>query len=219
MISVAYGLLCASLFAAGYWLWQRRSGLSENARGAITATLLALLLPALSSLLLALEPLGLGSTLTHIQRIFGLAAQSISLPLLGLSGLYLAFGLRWQPGNWGRILLGLMAAFELTRRMDLQHGYQWSISLLGLLLLGLSCMLILRRDLRPMLAGTICCIGVLAPLFSPGAPALVGLLDSSALALWLFPSLLGASLIVGLLSEQAHNRTSDASSAPVTERT
>mgnify|MGYP003639641174 CR=1 FL=1 len=219
MISFAYGLLCACLLAAGYWLWQRRSGLSENARGALTATLLALLLPAISSLLLALEPLGLGSTLTHIQRIFGLAAQSISLPLLGLSGLYLAFGLRWQPGNWGRILLGLMAAFELTRRMDLQHGYQWSISLLGLLLLALSCMLILRRDLRPMLAGIICCIGALAPLFSPGAPALAGLLDSSALVLWLFPSLLGASLTVGLLSEQAHNRPSDASSAPVTERT
>ncbi|SDS21693.1 hypothetical protein SAMN05216271_1420 [Halopseudomonas sabulinigri] len=219
MISLAYGLLCASLLALGYWLWQRRSGLSENARGALTATLLALLLPAISSLLLALQSLELGDVVTHTQRIFGLAAQSISLPLLGLAALYLAFGLRWQPGNWGRILLGLMAAFELTRRMQLQHGYQWSISLVGLLLLILSCMLILRRDLRPMLTGAACCLGALAPLFSAGAPALAGLLDSSALVLWLFPALLGAGLTVGLLSEQAHNRSSDAPSAPATERT
>ncbi|MEH6492327.1 hypothetical protein [Halopseudomonas sp.] len=208
-----------SLLAVGYWLWQRREGLSDNARGALTAALLALLLPAVSSLLLALDTLGLGSTLTHIQRIFGLAAQSISLPLLGLASFYLAFGLRWQAANWGRILLALMAAFELTRRMDLQHGYQWSISLLGLLLLVLGCLLILRRDARPLMAAAATCIGLLAPLFSPDAPALAALVDGSALVYWLFPALLGTGLAVGLLSEQAHNRPSDAPSAPATERT
>ena len=216
MMSLLYGLLSAALLGLSLWLWQRRNTLHENARGAITASLLALLLPAASSLLLTLDSLALGETVTHIQRILGLAAQSISLPLLGLTAFYLAFGLRWQPANWGRILLGLMAAFELTRRMDMQHGYQWSISLIGLALLMLAC--ILRRDLRPVLAGIIATIGILAPLFSPGAAALAGLLGSSALALWLFPALLGAGLTVGLLSEQAHNSANRSAKEPTAER-
>ena len=218
MMSLLYGLLSAALLGLSLWLWQRRNRLHENARGAVTASLLALLLPAASSLLLTLDSLALGETVTHIQRILGLAAQSISLPLLGLTAFYLAFGLRWQPANWGRILLGLMAAFELTRRMDMQHGYQWSISLIGLALLMLACMLILRRDLRPILAGIIATIGILAPLFSPGASALAGLLSSSAMALWLFPALLGAGLTVGLLSEQAHNSAKQIAKEPTAER-
>lgn len=219
MMSLTYGLLSAALLGLSLWLWQRRSGLHENARGAVTAALLALLLPAASSLLLTLDGLALGDTLVHIQRMLGLAAQSISLPLLGLSALYLAFGLRWQPANWGRILLGLMAAFELTRRMDMQHNYQWSISLISLALLLMACALILRRDLRPMLFASVAIIGVAAPLFSPGAAVLAGLLDSSPLALWLFPALLGTGLAVGLLSEQAHNSHNDSVEAPNAERT
>ncbi|MEH6565063.1 MAG: hypothetical protein V7756_07060 [Halopseudomonas sp.] len=205
MISLAYGLLCAALLVLGYWLKQRRSRLNNHARGALNAALLALSLPAASALLLAFGDLSQHQTLAHVQRILGLAAQNISLPLIGLSGFYLAFGLRWQPANWGRILLGLMAAFELTRRMDMQHGYQWSISLLGLVLLLLACALILLRDLRPILAGGATMLGVLAPLFSANAAALAGLLESSPLVFWLFPALLGAGLTVGLLSEQAHN--------------
>tara|TARA_R110000868_G_scaffold4192_17_gene26219 strand:+ start:198 stop:857 length:660 start_codon:yes stop_codon:yes gene_type:complete len=219
MMSLTYGLLSAALFGISAWLWRRRGGLSENARGAITAALLALLLPAASSLLLTLDSFALSETLTHIQRMLGLAAQNISLPLLGLTAFYMAFGLRWQPANWGRILLGLMAAFELTRRMDMQHSYQWSINLLSLALLLLAGALILRRDLRPMLFGSLAAIGIGAPLFSPGAAALAGLLSSSPLALWLFPTLLGAGLAVGLLSEQAHNSHNESVEAPNAERT
>jgi len=219
MMSVIYGLLGAALLGLSLWLWRRRDGLHENARGAVTAALLALLLPAASCLMLTLDGLALGHTIVHIQRILGLAAQSISLPLLGLAALYLALGLRWQPANWGRILLALMAAFELTRRMDLQHNYQWSISLIGLALLLLSCLLILRRDLRPVLFGALASFGIIAPLFSPGAAALSGLLDSSPLALWLFPALLGSGLTVGLLSEQAHNSHNNGANALNAERT
>ena len=218
MMSLLYGLLSAALFGLSLWLWRQRTGRHENARGAITASLLALLLPAASSLLLALASLAQWEALTHTQRILGLVAQNTSLPLLGLASFYLAFGLRWQPANWGRILLGLMAAFELTRRMDMQAGYQWSMSLISLALMILACMLILRRDLRPILAGIIATIGIIAPLFSPGAPALAGLLDSSVLALWLFPALLGMGLAVGLLSEQAHNSDTSSPKAPTVER-
>ena len=70
----------------------------------------------------------------------------------------------------------------------------------------------------PISTVIIATIGILAPLFSPGAAALAGLLDSSALALWLFPALLGAGLTVGLLSEQAHNSAKQIAKEPTAER-
>ncbi|MEE3158543.1 MAG: hypothetical protein VX301_10085, partial [Pseudomonadota bacterium] len=150
MIALGHVLLTLLLIAVGVWLWRQRAPLDTPARGAITAALLGLGLAAGASVLLSLGALPGASELAHTQRILGLAAQNLSLPLLGLAALYLGLGLRWQPANWGRILLGLMAAFELTRRMDLLHSYQWLINCAALLVMLLACLRVLGNDRRPL---------------------------------------------------------------------
>ena len=175
----------------------------------MTAALLGLGLAAAASLLLSLG--SLAKELEHTQRILGLAAQNLSLPLLGLAAFYLGRGLQWQPAAWGRILLGLMAAFELARRMDLLHSYQWLINCAALLIMLLACLRVLGNDRRPLPMALVCAAGTLAPLLQPGAAPLADLYGASGALLSLYPALLGAALAVGLLSEQAHNRpTSDA---------
>ena len=211
MIALGHVLLTLLLIAVGVWLWRQRAPLDVPARGAITAALLGLGLAAGASVLLSLGALPGASELAHTQRILGLAAQNLSLPLLGLAALYLGLGLRWQPANWGRILLGLMAAFELTRRMDLLHSYQWLINCTALLIMLLACLRVLGNDRRPLPMALVCAAGTLAPLLQPGAAPLADLYGASGALLSLYPALLGAALAVGLLSEQAHNRpTSDA---------
>jgi hypothetical protein len=207
MNQLAYALLSLLLLGTAGWLWSSRRQLTPLARGANTAALFGLGLAAASSLMLSFGGLLGDDRLAHTQRMMGLAAQSISLPLLGLAALYLAWGLRWQPATWGRILLGLMAAFELTRRMDMQHSYQWLINTASLLVMLMGALLVLGRDHRPLLATALCLIGTLAPLFIPGSAPLASLYTPSAELIWLFPALLGAGATVGLLSDQAHNRS------------
>ncbi|WP_341707047.1 hypothetical protein [Halopseudomonas sp.] len=204
MSQLAYGVLTLALIAACLWLWRQREPLATPARGAITAALLGLGLAAAASLLLSLG--SLAKELEHTQRMLGLAAQNISLPLLGLAAFYLGRGLQWQPAMWGRILLGLMAAFELLRRMDLLFGYQWVINSAGLLAMLAGCLLVVKGDRRPLPYTLVCAAGTLAPLQEPSAAPLADLFLASNTLFWLFPALLGAALTVGLLSEQAHNR-------------
>lgn len=204
MSQLAYGVLTLALIVACLWLWRQREPLTTPARGAITAALLGLGLAAAASLLLSLG--SLAKELEHTQRMLGLAAQNISLPLLGLAAFYLGRGLQWQPAMWGRILLGLMAAFELLRRMDLLFGYQWVINSAGLLAMLAGCLLVVKGDRRPLPFALVCAAGTLAPLLEPSAAPLADLFLASNTLFWLFPALLGAALTVGLLSEQAHNR-------------
>ncbi|UJJ30918.1 hypothetical protein [Halopseudomonas maritima] len=214
MIALGHVLLTLLLIAVGVWLWRQRAPLDVPARGAITAALLGLGLAASASLLLSLGALPGTSKLAHTQRILGLAAQNLSLPLLGLAALYLGFGLRWQPATWGRILLGLMAAFELSRRMDALHGYQWLINCAALGVMLLACLRVLGNDRRPLPLALVCAAGTLAPLLLPGATPLADLFAVNGTLLSLYPALLGAALAVGLLGEQAHNRpTSDAAAS------
>ncbi|MEL0167748.1 MAG: hypothetical protein VW877_06415 [Pseudomonadaceae bacterium] len=204
MNQLAYGVLTLALIAAGLWLWRQRAPLTTPARGAMTAALLSLGLPAAASLLLSLGELA--SALAQTQRMLGLAAQNLSLPLLGLAALYLGRGLQWQPAVWGRILLGLMAGFELLRRMDQLFGYQWVMNSAAVVTMLVGCLLVFRQDRRALPAVLLCAIGTLAPMFTPGTAPLADLFVPGSTLLWLFPALLGAALTVGLLSEQAHNR-------------
>lgn len=204
MSQFAHGVLTLALIAVSLWLWRQREPLAAPARGAISAALLGLGLAAAASLLQSLGTLA--SELEQTQRMLGLAAQNISLPLLGLAAFYLGRGLQWQPAMWGRILLGLMAAFELLRRMELLFGYQWVINGAGLLAMLAGCLLVLSRDRRPLPFALVCAGGTLAPLLEPGAAPLNDLFATGNTLFWAFPALLGAALAVGLLSEQAHNR-------------
>ncbi|WP_339844906.1 hypothetical protein [uncultured Halopseudomonas sp.] len=209
MTSIVYLLLGASALGLCFWLWRHRADRREGARGAITAGLVALVMVAGSALPLAFVQWDLvGKSLEHAQRIMGLAAQHMSLPLLGLACLYLASGWRWQPIIWSRIILGILAFYELSRFLEWQTGYLWLLTLTGAVALAISGFLNIGRDRRV----GILCLAAIACLLAPslingltGQLPLLGLLDASSHASWLIPGFIAAGMAVGVLAEQAHN--------------
>lgn len=209
MIALVYGALAGSSVWLCFWLWQRRADRREGARGAITAALVALALVVSTALPLALAHWGVGSKpVEHAQRIMGLAAQHMSLPLLGLACLYLAKGWRWKPMIWSRIILGILAFYELSRYLDWQSGYLWLITLTGAVSLATSGLLNIGRDRRIVILCLAAIICTLAPAVLAGLAEqlpLIALLDASTHASWLVPGFIAAGLAVGVLAEQAHN--------------
>lgn len=206
MITASYLLLAAAAVGLSAWLWQRKSGLHAEAQGAIKASLVALLLTASTALLLALAGWGASqASVEHAQRIMGLAAQHMSLPLLGLACLMLGRGMRWKPVVWSQIILGLLGFYELSRYLEWQAGYQWLVNLLGAVCLLVVALLYLRRDWRVSLVSTAGVVGLLAPALLYSSMPLAGLLDPSVQASWLLTGFVGCALAVGLLAEQAHN--------------
>ncbi|AQZ94926.1 hypothetical protein ACFSB1_13945 [Halopseudomonas phragmitis] len=220
MIAISYLLLTLFLAGLSLWLWPRRVGRHTGARGALNAGLVALLLAALSSLLLTLGQWGAsGTAMADAQRIFGLAAQHLSLPLLGLVSVYLARGLRWKPMIWGQVILGLMACFELSRYLGWQPGYHWLVNLLGAAGLLASAVLYLGRDKRIAGLCLIAPVSLIAPALLSQQLPLTALLSAEASASWLLPGFVAAALAVGLLAEQAHNSdnacpSNDSTTAP-----
>lgn len=209
MIALVYGVLAGSAVWLCFWLWRHRADRREGARGAITASLVALALVASTAFPLALVHWDLVSKpVEHAQRIMGLAAQHMSLPLLGLACLYLASGWRWKPIIWSRIILGILAFYELSRYLDWQSGYLWLVTLVGAASLGISGLLNIGRDRR---VGILCLAAIactLAPALLAGLTdqlPLLSLLDASRQASWLVPGFIAAGLAVGVLAEQAHN--------------
>jgi hypothetical protein len=209
MTAFSYLVLTASCLWLCFWLWQRRRDRREGARGAITASLVGLALVAGTAFPLALVQWGLVSkAVEHAQRIMGLAAQHMSLPLLGLACLYLASGWRWKPIIWSRIILGILAFYELSRYLDWQSGYLWLLTLGCAVALGISGLLNIGRDRRVVILCLAAIVCILAPALLAGLVErlpLLSLLDASIDASWLVPGFIAVGLAVGLLAEQAHN--------------
>ncbi|HUE91144.1 hypothetical protein [Pseudomonas sp.] len=63
------------------------------------------------------------------------ASSFLGLPLLGAAALALGRGWAWSRPNWGRIVLGLCAFFELFRQMNLLDDYRLLLNLATLLLI------------------------------------------------------------------------------------
>jgi hypothetical protein len=125
-----------------------------------------------------------------------------------LACLYLASGWRWQPIIWSRIILGILAFYELSRFLEWQTGYLWLLTLTGAVALAISGFLNIGRDRRV----GILCLAAIACLLAPtlingltGQLPLLGLLDASSHASWLIPGFIAAGMAVGVLAEQAHN--------------
>lgn len=206
MTLFVYIALSASLIGMCAWLWPLRPRLHLPARGALTASLVAMLLAAAAALLLALAELGMTHDgLMDAQRMLGLAAQHLSIPLLGLACLFLALGLHWKPMTWGQIILGLMAFFELARRMELAQEYQWLVNLIGLAALLLAAVLNTRRQPLTAALGLIASGCLLAPgLFGQGMP-LEALYSLNQHASWLIPGFVATGLAIGLIGVQEQN--------------
>lgn len=63
------------------------------------------------------------------------ASSFLGLPLLGVAALTLGRGWAWSRPNWGRVVLGLCAFFELFRQMNLLEDYRLLLNLVTLLLI------------------------------------------------------------------------------------
>jgi|TARA_R110000796_G_scaffold63377_15_gene146777 hypothetical protein len=210
MIALSYLLLSGACVGLCFWLWRRKSALHAVGQGALKASMVALVLTAGTAVLLGLQGWGLNhSSVEHAQRMLGLAAQHMSLPLLGLACLVLGRGLSWKPVIWSQIILGLLAFYELSRYLEWQAQYQWLVNLIGAASLALVAFLYRRQDLR---VSVLCVVGLaslLAPALLEGSLPLASLLDSSLQASWLLQGFVACALAVGLLAEQAHNRQND----------
>ncbi|HDZ56717.1 MAG TPA: hypothetical protein ENI17_08370 [Pseudomonas xinjiangensis] len=208
MTATVYLLLAVTLCGLAFWVWSRRSPLHNAAHGALVASLVGLFLAAASTLMILVAQWGLtGDVLAHAQRMLGLAAQHLSMPLIGLAALFLARGLAWNPSIWGKIILGGMAFFELSRYLDVQQAYHWLVNMTGLGALLIAGLLNSKEDRRVLILCLVAVASVLAPaLIHPGLP-LAGLYTATHHASWLIPGFVASGLAVGLLAEQAHNST------------
>ncbi len=210
MIATIYLLLGLAMLGLVAWLWPRRQHMHTPARGAVVACVVALLLASASVLMIALARWGLTNDgMLHAQRMLGLAAQHMSVPLLGLACLFLAKGLHWAPSLWGKIILGLMGFYQLLRYMELSEGYLWLVNLVGAGALLAAALLYIGRDKRITVLCLVAPIGLLAPAVLTDSWPLAGLFTASQQASWLIPGFVAAGLAVGLLSEQAHNSVSN----------
>ena len=63
------------------------------------------------------------------------ASSFLGLPLLGAAALALGRGWAWSRPNWGRILLGLCAFFELFRQLGYMEDYRLALNLATLVLI------------------------------------------------------------------------------------
>lgn len=203
MTAALYLVMGSAIGALALWLAQRRSQLAYQARAALHAALLALLLVSLGLLLQPLTPTDHTHAISQLQQMLGQAAQHMSLPLLGLAALQLARQQHWQPIAWGRLVIGLMLGFEVARRLDWQHGWLWIISLAGLAALGTAALLHFS-DKRILACWLLSCIGLLLPVLS-GATPLAALTSPSLNASGLLALFSGAALAVGLLANRVHN--------------
>jgi hypothetical protein len=206
MTTLVYAVLTLGCLGLCAWLWPKREGLHVPARGAVVATLVGLLLAGASAAMIVLQELGASNdAAAHAQRILGLAAQHMTLPLVGLASLFLARGLTWAPSLWGKVILGIMGFYELLRYMELQLEYLWLVNLVGAFALLAAAVLYLPRDRRVTAMAAIAPACALAPALFAGHTPLDALFIANDQASWLIPGLIGAGLAVGLLTEQAHN--------------
>jgi hypothetical protein len=206
MTTVVYLALTLASLGLCVWLWPKRAAMHIPARGAVVATLVGLLLVTASAAMILLDLVGWSNAAAgHAQRILGLAAQHMSLPLIGLAALFLARGLTWGPGLWGKVILGIMGFYELFRQLNLASEYLWLVNLIGAAALLATAVLYLSRNGRLAALAVVAPVCLLAPaLLSEHTPMDVLFLASSQ-ASWLVPGLVAAGLAVGLLAEQAHN--------------
>lgn len=220
MIATIYLLLGLAMLGLVAWLWPRRPAMHMPARGALVASIVALLLASSSVLMIALAQWGFSNDgALHAQRMLGLATQHMSVPLLGLACLFLAKGLHWAPTLWGKVILGLMGFYQLARYMELSEGYLWLVNLIGAAALLAVAALYVARDKRVTVLCLVAPASLLAPAVLTESWPLAGLFTSSQQASWLIPGFVAAGLAVGLLSEQAHNSVSNGPAANSTTPT
>ena len=125
-------LLALACLAGAIAIGRARRHYAEADQPALFCALLGFLLSAASA---AAGLMRHGVDEQAAQLWLSQASTFLGLPLLGVAALALARGWAWSRPNWGRVLLGLCACFELFRQMNRLDDYRLLLNLATLLLI------------------------------------------------------------------------------------
>ena len=127
----ALALACA---ACVWFIGRARRHYGEADQPALFCALLGFLLPAAAAAVGVIR-FGIDPSVQAAHLWLSQASGFLGLPLLGAAALALGRGWQWSRANWGRILLGLCAFFELFRQMNQLEDYRLLLNLATLLLI------------------------------------------------------------------------------------
>ncbi|MDX1722017.1 MAG: hypothetical protein R3355_02775 [Pseudomonas sp.] len=124
------GMLALACLACAVAIGKARKHYGEADQPALFCALLGFLLAAAAAVAAVGDPSWQAGHLWLSQ-----ASSFLGLPLLGVAALTLGRGWAWSRPNWGRVVLGLCAFFELFRQMNLLEDYRLLLNLASLLLI------------------------------------------------------------------------------------
>lgn len=122
------GVLALACLACVVAIGRARRHYNEGDQPALFCALLGFLLPAAAAIAGAMRH-GLDPDWQAAHLWLTQASSFLALPLLGAAALALGRGWAWSRPNWGRIVLGLCAFFELFRQMNLLDDYRLLLNL------------------------------------------------------------------------------------------
>lgn len=127
-------LLALACLACVVVIGTARKRYGEGDQPALFCALLGFLLPAAAASVGVMR-YGVDPDWQAAHLWLSQASNFLALPLLGAAALALGRGWAWSRPNWGRIVLGLCAFFELFRQMNLLDDYRLLLNLATLLLI------------------------------------------------------------------------------------
>lgn len=125
------GLLAIACAASVLWIGRARGRYSEGDQPALFCALLGFLLPAAAASVGVIR-YGFDPSWQAAHLWLSQASSFLGLPLLGATALALGRGWVWSRPNWGRIVLGLCAFFELFRQFGHLEEYRLVLNLASL---------------------------------------------------------------------------------------
>jgi hypothetical protein len=128
------GLLALACLACAIVVGKARKHYGDADQPALFCALLGFLLPAATAAVGVIR-FGIDPSAQAAHLWLSQASSFLGLPLLGAAALALGRGWQWSRANWGRILLGLCAFFELFRQMNQLEDYRLLLNLATLLLI------------------------------------------------------------------------------------
>ncbi|HBX56610.1 DUF6962 family protein [Pseudomonas sp. UBA2684] len=128
------GVLALACLACTIAIGRARKHYGEADQPALFCALLGFLMPAAAATVGAIR-YGLDPSWQAAHLWLSQASTFLALPLLGVAALTLGRGWAWSRPNWGRVVLGLCAFFELFRQMNLLDDYRLLLNLATLLLI------------------------------------------------------------------------------------
>lgn len=121
-------LLTLTALVSAVWIGAARRGYGEPDQPALFCALLAFSLSAGSGAC-AVARLGFGLDTLGAERWLMQATLLLGLPLVGVVALTLSRQWIWSRPTWGRIVIGLLAFFELTRLLGWSSEYAFALGL------------------------------------------------------------------------------------------